>query len=105
MNLTHQNIGAAWVNGPIVAAAGLVKPIEAQRLRGAGLTRKYYERMNAELEQRRYVAGDRFTIADISAICMIDFASAMVDLKPAETLENLWAWHALVSARPSIQSA
>lgn len=101
----HQNIGAAWVNGPIVAAAGLVKPIEAQRLRGAGLTRKYYERMNAELEQRRYVAGDRFTIADISAICMIDFASAMVDLKPAETLENLWAWHALVSARPSIQSA
>ncbi len=101
----HQNIGAAWVNGPIVAAAGLVKPIEAQRLRGAGLTRKYYERMNAELGQRRYVAGDRFTIADISAICMIDFASTMVDLKPAEALENLWAWHALVSARPSIQSA
>jgi glutathione S-transferase len=42
----HTNIGAAWVNGPIVAAAGLVEPIEAQRLRGAGLTRKYYQRMD-----------------------------------------------------------
>lgn len=30
------NISAAWVNGPIVAAAGLVEPIEAQRLRGGG---------------------------------------------------------------------
>ena len=101
----HPNIGAAWVNGPIVAAMGMVEPIEAQRLRGAGLTRKYYERMNEELASRSYVAGDRFTVADISALCMIDFAGALVDLKHDEDLTNLWAWHRLVSDRPSVTNS
>ena len=101
----HPNIGVAWVNGPIVAAMGMVEPIEAQRLRGAGLTRKYYERMNEELASRSYVAGDRFTVADISALCMIDFAGALVDLKPDEDLTNLWAWHRLVSDRPSVKNS
>jgi glutathione S-transferase len=97
----HPNIGAAWVNGPIVAAMGIVKPIEAQRQRGADLTRSYYQRLNRELAARNYIAGDRFTIADISALCMIDFASSMVELEPDRALTNLWAWHALVSQRPS----
>lgn len=101
----HQNIGAAWVNGPIVAAAGLVEPIEAQRLRGAGLTRKYYARMNQELAARPFVAGERFTVADISALCMIDFAGAMVDLKPAQELQHLWSWHERVSQRSSVSSS
>jgi glutathione S-transferase len=101
----HPNIGAAWVNGPIVAAMGMVEPIEAQRLRGAALTRKYYERMNEELASRSYLAGDRFTVADISALCMIDFAGALVDLKPDEDLTNLWTWHRLVSDRPSVKNS
>ena len=101
----HQNIGAAWVNGPIVAAAGLVEPIEAQRLRGAGLARKYYARMNQELAVRPFVAAERFTVADISALCMIDFAGAMVDLRPAEELEHLWSWHERVSQRSSVTSS
>ena len=101
----HQNIGAAWVNGPIVAAAGLVEPIEAQRLRGAGLTRKYYARMNQELAARPFVAGERFTVADISALCMIDFAGAMVDLEPAQELQHLWRWHERVNQRSSVSNA
>ncbi len=98
----HPNIGAAWVNGPIVAKMGIVDPIEAQRQRGADLTRAYYKRLDQELGARDYIAGDRFTVADISALCMIDFAGAMVDLKPDEDLKSLWAWHARVSARPSV---
>ena len=101
----HQNIGAAWVNGPIVAAAGLVEPIEAQRLRSAGLAREYYARMNRELALRPFVAGERFTVADISALCMIDFAGAMVDLKPAEELQHLWSWHERVSQRSSVTNS
>ncbi|MBD3649389.1 MAG: glutathione S-transferase, partial [Pseudomonadales bacterium] len=45
--------------------------------------------------------GDRFTVADITLLSAVDFASAMVDLKPDEQLGNLWRWHALVSSRPS----
>jgi hypothetical protein len=32
---------------------------------------------------------------------VIDFAGKLVDLKPDESLANLWRWHAEVSARPS----
>ena len=100
----HPNIGAAWVNGPIVAAAGLVEPIEAQRLRGAGLTRKYYHRLNDELARRPFVAGERFTVADISALCMIDFGANLVDLKPDDSLTHLWTWHERLNERSSISS-
>ena len=101
----HSSIGAAWMNGPIVAAAGLVQPIEEQRLRGAGLTRKYYQRMHEELANRPFMAGERFTVADISALCMIDFAAAMVDLRPDDALQHLWAWHGRVSQRSSIRQS
>lgn len=97
-------IGFAWVNGPIVARSGRIEPIEAQRKRGESGARAYYKRLNTELSEREYVAGNRFTVADISALCMIDFASAMVDLKPDASLDHLWAWHARVSARPSTQA-
>ncbi len=61
---------------------------------------KLMEFMNAELSQRRFIAGDRFTIADITAMMGIDM------LKPArierpEHLANLMRWYERVSSRPS----
>ena len=41
------------------------------------------------------------SVADITALTGVDFASNSVGLKPDESLENLWAWHQRVSARPS----
>tara|TARA_B100000242_G_scaffold146923_1_gene104709 strand:+ start:81 stop:698 length:618 start_codon:yes stop_codon:yes gene_type:complete len=99
----HSSIGAAWINGPVVAAAGLVKPIEEQRLRGEALTRKYYQRMDEELATCHFIAGDRFSVADISALCMIDFAAARVGLRPDDALRHLWAWHSRVSQRSSLR--
>ena len=59
--------------------------------------------LEAELKDRRYVAGDRYSVADITGLCAIDF------MKPAklavpETMANLKRWHAEVSARPSAQA-
>jgi glutathione S-transferase len=92
-------IGTSWVNGPIVAKMGLVEPIEAAKQRSDSLTNSYYRRMNGELGQRDHIAGDRYTMADITAAIAIDFASAMVGLKPDSDLENLWAWHQRVTTR------
>jgi glutathione S-transferase len=94
-------IGIAWVNGPIVAKMGLVEPIEAARARSDGLVRQFYQRLDAALAGRGFIAGERFTIADITAMVAIDFATAMVELKPDPGLTHLWRWHAEVSARPS----
>ena len=92
-------IGTSWVNGPVVAKMGLVEPIEAAKQRSDDLTRAYYRRMNMELGRRDYLAGARYTIVDITAAIAVDFASALVGLKPDSELGNLWAWHERVTSR------
>jgi glutathione S-transferase len=57
-----------------------------------------------ELGQREYLAGPRFTVADITALCAIDFGKVSNLRIKTETHPNLAAWHARVSARPSAKA-
>ena len=60
--------------------------------------------LDNELGQRPYMAGDRFTVADITALCAIDFGKVSeIRVKP-ESHPNLAAWHARVSGRPSAKA-
>jgi glutathione S-transferase len=97
-------IGQSWVNGPVVASMGNIESIPAAKERGDKLTRAYFKRLNEELSQRDYIAGDRFTVADITALCWIDFAAGMVFLRPEDELEALWRWHQRVSSRDSVKN-
>ncbi len=56
--------------------------------------------VDAQLEGRDFIAGEGFSIADITALCAIDFAQAIGIEVPAE-LTGLRAWHDRVSRRPS----
>ncbi len=96
-------LGVSWVNGPVVAqmAPGRFKQNPQAKETSDRNVNAFYARMNREYAERDYAAGERFTVADITALTAVDFASARVGLKPAEDLEHLWAWHARVSARPS----
>tara|TARA_Y100000590_G_C15445830_1_gene910714 strand:- start:138 stop:752 length:615 start_codon:yes stop_codon:yes gene_type:complete len=94
-------IGISWVNGPIVGRLGRFKQIEEAKESSDRNTRKFYERLNDEFAVTQFVAGERYTIADITLLTAIDFASAMVDLKPDTSLTNLYRWHEEVSKRPS----
>jgi glutathione S-transferase len=96
-------IGQAWVNGPIVAkmAPGRFEQIPAVKAAGERGARAFYKRIDRELAQHRFMAGDAYSVADITALCVIDFATRLVDLKPDADLVNLWRWHGDVSARPS----
>jgi len=38
-------------------------------------------------------------MVDITAAIAVDFASALVGLKPDAELTNLWAWHERVTSR------
>ena len=49
---------------------------------------------------REFVAGDRYTIADISALIVVDFAGRL-KLTVPEECANLRRWYAAVSGRPS----
>ncbi len=62
--------------------------------------RKTLAWFDKELAGRPYLAGDRFTIADISALCAIDFGK-VADVRLSADLPALSRWHAEVSKRPS----
>jgi len=59
------------------------------------------ERMDRELNGHQFVAGDRFTIADITALVAIDIGGRLADIKIAPELAHLTRWHNAVSGRPS----
>ena len=61
---------------------------------------EFLKLLDGELGKRRYVAGDDFTVADITGLVAIDF------MKPAklavpDTMSNVRRWYAEISARPS----
>lgn len=56
--------------------------------------------LDTHLERNAYIAGQAFSIADITALCAIDFARVM-KLRIAEDQVNLQRWYSKVSARPS----
>ena len=73
---------------------------EAQRKNA--LTR--LERMDRELEGREFVAGNRFSIADITAVVAIDIGAALGNIQIDPKLSNLRRWHNTVSERPSARA-
>lgn len=53
------------------------------------------------LTQQPWMAGDRFTIVDITAFCAIEFARLMKFQPGRENMPALQAWRDRVAARPS----
>ncbi|MFZ1816188.1 MAG: glutathione S-transferase [Rhizobiaceae bacterium] len=88
----HLHPGGAILEQPQVAQWGEVNQ---------GRAREFMELMDRELATKPFIAGERFTIADITAIVAYQF------LKPGriaypEDLANLQRWRAEVAARPSV---
>lgn len=59
--------------------------------------------LEAELADREFIAGDKFSIADITTLCMIDFARS-VDIRIQPEQANLARWYGSVSSRPSAKA-
>ncbi|MFN3237131.1 MAG: glutathione S-transferase family protein [Pseudomonadales bacterium] len=95
-------VGTSWVNGPVVAKLGLFTQIPDAKAASDKNVHAYYKRLDREFGESEYVAGDRFTVADISLLCGVDFASSLVGLPYDSGLSNLKRWHEQVSARPSV---
>ena len=56
--------------------------------------------LDGELKHRRFIAGERFSVADITALCAIDFMK-VVRLSLGDGHGDLRRWHGEVSSRPS----
>tara|TARA_B110000091_G_scaffold202397_1_gene234906 strand:- start:863 stop:1471 length:609 start_codon:yes stop_codon:yes gene_type:complete len=59
--------------------------------------------LEKRLSESEFIAADRFTIADITAMCAIDFAR-VVSIKMTDEQTNLKRWYKAVSSRPSAKA-
>jgi len=85
-----------------------MKPMEVPQVAEWGEVNKpkaveFLALLDRELKNRQFVAGDRYSVADITGMICIDF------MKPAKLalpdgLDHIKRWHAEVSARPSAKA-
>ena len=68
--------------------------------RGRVRVEHFFRAMDARLAAREFVAGSRFTIADISTLVLTDFAG-WAKLDVPQECKHLRRWYSDVSARPS----
>ncbi len=71
--------------------------------RGRVRLQRFYERLDEHLAGRETIAGDSYSIADISALVMVDFAAAIKVPVPDDAVE-LKRWYAGASSRPSARA-
>ncbi|MEQ9693049.1 glutathione S-transferase family protein [Shimia sp. SDUM112013] len=73
-------------------------------LAARGITRihLFFDKLNAHLADREFLAADQFSLADITAFVFVDFAR-VVKIRVEDTHPNLKRWYEACKARPSAQ--
>lgn len=92
-------IGAVWVHTHRFTAA-LPGRNEAWGEANRPAVAKAFGFFDEALVDREFLAGERFTFADILLLTTVDFA-VFAGCPPPESCTHLTAWHTRVSARPS----
>lgn len=63
----------------------------------------FLELIDKELAAREFIASDKYSVADITTLCAVDFMKPARLVMP-DNLANVKRWHAAVSARPSAKA-
>ena len=63
----------------------------------------FFADLDTRLGESEYIAGDSYSVADITALVTVDFAD-WVKVTPQDDQTNLKRWYAAVSARPSAKA-
>lgn len=93
---------AVGLKGRAIAGVHNYEQIPALVERGRQRVANFYADIETRLAKAPFVAGDRFTAADITAIVTVDFATKALSLPIPESNVAPQHWYALVAARPSM---
>ena len=94
-------------SAPAMANRALAGPVNYAQIpelaqRGLARVQQFFVLLDAHLAQREFVAGGRFSVADITAVVAVDFAR-VIKVKPTpESHPHLARWRALMATRPSM---
>jgi glutathione S-transferase len=93
-------------SAPAMANRALPGPVDYPQIpalaeRGLARVQRFFVDLNERLAGRDFVAGGRFSIADVTAVVAVDFAR-VVKVKPGEQHPHLLRWRAAMALRPSM---
>ena len=100
-------IAEALRNGsPSMANRALPGPVDYAQIpalaeRGRARVQLFFEVLNEHLAGRGFIATDRFSVADITAVVAVDFAR-VVKIKPGDEHPHLRRWRAAMAQRASM---
>ena len=60
--------------------------------------------LDSQLKGKNFIAGPRYTMADVQALTAMTFGMQTIDLKIDPALKELSRWHSAVSSRPSAKA-
>jgi glutathione S-transferase len=91
---------------PAMANRALPGPVDYPQIpelaqRGLARLQQFFVTLNQRLAGRDFIATDRFSVADITAVVAVDFAR-IVKVKPGEPHPHLQRWRAAMGQRPSM---
>lgn len=69
--------------------------------RGTQRVKNLFADIDARLASSTYVAGEQFSVADITLLVTVDFAAKAIDVVVTDEYPALQRWYAVVSTRPS----
>ena len=96
-----RNTHVAFKDRSIPGHADAVPQIPALEMRGRQRLCRFFEVFDRQLADNEFVAGHHISVADITALCAIDFAKIRAETTIPEDQSNLLRWHEAVSNRPS----
>jgi glutathione S-transferase len=93
-------------SAPAMAERALAGPVNYAQIpelaqRGLARARQFFAALNERLAGRDFLAADRFSIADITAVVAVDFAR-VIKLRVDEQVPELQRWRAGMALRPSM---
>ncbi len=75
-------------------------PVAAWGEEAGKLAAKFLPILEQQLQKHEFVAGDHFSVADITALCSLEFGK-VIQLRITEDFPAIQRWHAQMKARPS----
>jgi len=94
-----RNTSPALANRALAGPANYAQIPELGK-RGLERLQRFMGVLNERLGGREYIAGERFSVADITAVVAMDFAR-IVKVKPGEQHPHLLRWRAKLAGRPA----
>jgi glutathione S-transferase len=94
----HEAFKGRALGGPLS-----YEQIPALAERGRRRAEVFFDKLDTRLGESTFIAGDRFTYADIAGFVYLGFAARAIGVNPADTRRDVKRWSDAIAARPAIQ--